>query len=50
MILMFKNFQTKWFRSKPVLAKLRLSCAAIILIGVNSYFPDYFLYPGVDVG
>ena len=49
MISMFKNFQTKWLRSKPVTATLSLSCGAFILIGVNSYFSDYFLYPEVDV-
>jgi len=42
---MFKIFRTKWFRSAPVLATLWLSSTAVILIGVNSYFPDYLFMP-----
>ena len=42
---LFKIFRTKWFRSAPVVATIWLTITAVILIGVNYYFPDFLFLP-----
>ena len=42
---LFKIFNTKWFRSAPVVATIWLTITAVILIEANYFFPDFLFLP-----